>query len=511
MGAAVGMDASSSTGTEPGAGTGGRARRVVAITRVFKTGGTYTLAAGSGGAGEGVNTTTTTAHGPGSGGAGAGVVRVVAVRVYPTRCNGQDICRRALNTATFAAAHNSYATLDDGGLAAHSFTAMGDVGVLSVYHFISLPAQWTRGFRGFEVDLVAFQGRLMLCPGPKRCLLGAMDARLWFRKLFELVATTPMHVAALEINPGEVSLEVAHAALASTGLLGIAWTPAPGDRGPGLAWPSFEDMVVAGKRLHILWKGAGLPNATAHPWALPFTALSGNALQSPDPALPGAMVSGMEFACVRPGYAASGGGGEGQGEGRGAVYDFSAYETGRFAMADVGAATRINDLSTLYGHANDCWRKASKRPNLITVDFAGTGSAVEVAALLNTQDTWSDLPLGAQVGAQSGGSDTNTTANPNPVVCAATDGGGGTDTLVVPFIAVLVVAACAAVLLAYFYSKYTVIRAKLEANDALIQELAALDKQDHDELGKAAGGHRPSDYGTAFTRQHHHSISVYAS
>lgn len=65
-----------------------------------------------------------------------------------------------------------------------------------------------------------------------------------------------------------------------------------------------------------------------------------------------------------------------------AVYNFNAFRVGKFELADIGSANEINDLGALYHHANYCWKKAKRRPNMITVDFAGVSESTFMQANL---------------------------------------------------------------------------------------------------------------------------------
>ena len=67
----------------------------------------------------------------------------------------------------------------------------------------------------------------------------------------------------------------------------------------------------------------------------------------------------------------------------GAVYNFNAFRVGKFESADIGAANEINDLGPLYHHANYCWKKANRRPNMITVNFAGMSAPTFMQANLS--------------------------------------------------------------------------------------------------------------------------------
>ena len=95
---------------------------------------------------------------------------ILAIVAKPDKCNGQDICTRKLFNVSLAGAHMAYASLDDEKLAAHPFQALGDVGYLSIFHFIGLEKQWNRGIRAFQIDLQAFnensRDRVLICPGP---------------------------------------------------------------------------------------------------------------------------------------------------------------------------------------------------------------------------------------------------------------------------------------------------------------------------------------------------------
>ena len=146
----------------------------------------------------------------------------------------------------------------------------------------------------------------------------------------------------------------------SLGTRDVAWpTVSIAVRPHAPAWPTVSSMVVAGKRLMILWNGQ-VANATTQPWAIPSQA---NVLSSPKPADGTSREPNGDFTCIDDRAPARADGD--------AVYKFSAFAVGKHGMADVTEAQRINSLTSLYNQANICWKKAGQRPTLIMADFVG--------------------------------------------------------------------------------------------------------------------------------------------
>ena len=184
------------------------------------------------------------------------------------------------------------------------------------------------------------------------CELGAYDVMPALREMRDFMIQNPNEVVILLIED-YVSPQDLEAAFVETELVNLVY------RGTGSPWPTLRELIESGQRV-IVFLQTGKPDV---PWMLPVL---GNIQETPY-----TFHAPEEFTC-RPN----------RGGTTGSLFQINHWiETTPRPMPSNAAI--VNSYDVLLGRARRCQKERGTLPNIIAVDFYGTGDLMRVVDTMN--------------------------------------------------------------------------------------------------------------------------------
>jgi hypothetical protein len=293
-------------------------------------------------------------------------------------CNGQDsFCSRRVNEMVWAATHNSMSS--------------SSAGFVAPNHFYSMDESLRAGYRVFLIDLhfndtadgaIASQGgaplsvaeSVLLCH--QACFLGwiSMLNEMKVLKAFLMERSRDIVILSLEqYVPTAAIMEV----FAAADMTSMLWAPAKSPADDGFEWPTLNDLIRAGQRVIVFND------------VVPGTALS------PEP-VPSQILYAFDYT-VETNYAVSSLSAFNCNLTRGFTLEFAALKRkmtllNHFVSAPLASpfsASEANKGALISQRYQDCaasWQQLfgpELKPNMIAVDFWGTGDTLRTVEALN--------------------------------------------------------------------------------------------------------------------------------
>jgi hypothetical protein len=309
-------------------------------------------------------------------------------------CNGQEaLCRRPLDAVVFPTAHNAMAgadiadwmfpnqersipgLLDDGirGLLidVHYGIPVGNRVKTDIDGEIGSKDRFEKAVGKEGIDAaMRIRDRLEGQAGGPRgvylchgfCELGSQPLVGVLREVRDFLVRRPREVLVVVIEDYVPPADL-EAAFTESGLVDFVY------RSPlGPPWPTLGQMIDRGERVLVLGESGRPGIAWYHP-AFAVVQETPYTFRSPD-----------DMSC-RPN----------RGGTSGALFQVNHWIETLPAPRPTNAAI-VNSYDFLLARAERCWRERKRIPNLVAVDFAGTGDLLRVVAALNAQETEAPRP-----------------------------------------------------------------------------------------------------------------------
>ena len=273
-------------------------------------------------------------------------------------CHGETyFCQRTYDNFTFAATHNSFATLGDGIVA-------------GVNHNSGLEEQWNNGIRAFLLDVYhksyeeTDPDDIRFCHGITSffhpCQFGEVDAYEWLSNLTSLLNNSSGDVVTIFLE-NYISGEHLEILFNETGILERTYTK---DLNEG--WPDIGDMILQGRDIVIFYQYqyennfTWMNHAWTHSWDTPWDNRDID-----------------DLTCEL-----------GRGDETQLVWSMNNWIYSEYGLADQENSRTVNDYDFLLDRAINCWEKIGKRPTIIAVDYWQEGNLTNVTKTLNYMIDW---------------------------------------------------------------------------------------------------------------------------
>ena len=271
----------------------------------------------------------------------AGIACTPPATPLPRACNGHvELCDRHFDEVTLAGAHNAMSSVHDAFAAPNQRE--------------DIPAQLQLGIRAFLIDSYSESDGLFLCHAS--CLLGKIplvDALHVYRQFLD---GHPNEVIGLMVEDYATPDELA-AAMADADLISDVVVHAPAD-----PWPSLGELIDAHTRVFVTAEHSGPPPAFNQPMFehyvdTPFTFASQADIEAP-------------ASCDKN-----------RGDDSNPMMLVNHWVEN--PIPDEALAAVANAHDALKARVDRCAVTRGHRPNVVAVDFVGTGDVLQVVDELN--------------------------------------------------------------------------------------------------------------------------------